>query len=210
MSRTVNQRARALGPLLAPIALAALLVAGCDQAPEVAGPALLPTAEALMARMARVDVCHQNVDGEYVKISVAEAAYETHVAHGDGSVGDPVPGRTGYEFDEDCQAAEIPLPTPDCPCYSAAGVAETIMRFEGGEVLLTNTESGGSYESILQLVGGGMPFDWEGPPEPLWSVTHEDGSMPFCTIDAEISMGPTSITESEADVCRSILLEYGP
>ena len=52
---------------------------------------------------ARVDVCHVNGKGEYQKITVADAAFETHIAHGDGAVGDPVPGMEDYIFGENCE-----------------------------------------------------------------------------------------------------------
>jgi hypothetical protein len=52
------------------------------------------------------EVCHRNRDGGYVKIRIADAAYDTHVAHGDFAVG------TGG-LDADCE------PSPTCPCYSA-------------------------------------------------------------------------------------------
>lgn len=51
----------------------------------------------------RVDVCHLNGKGEYNKITVADAAFETHLVHGDGAVGDPYPGMSDYIFGDDCQ-----------------------------------------------------------------------------------------------------------
>jgi hypothetical protein len=200
MSRSVNERARALGPRLAPIALAALLVAGCEGAPGVAGPALLATAEAPMARMARVDVCHRNVDGQYVKISVAEAAYETHAAHGDASVGDPIPGRAGYEFDEECQAQEIQV--PDCPCFSATSVADEMATWGGhGTPLLSDQDhEGGFYETILSI------YDLSFGEYPLFDAIHLNGTSPYCAV----RMSGTTVTSAEAATCRSILLEYGP
>lgn len=40
--------------------------------------------------------------GAYSRITIAEAAYDSHVAHGDAGIGDPVPGMAGYAFDSDC------------------------------------------------------------------------------------------------------------
>jgi hypothetical protein len=51
----------------------------------------------------RVDVCHLNGKGEYSKITVADAAFETHIEHGDGAVGDPYPGMTDHIFGDDCE-----------------------------------------------------------------------------------------------------------
>jgi len=55
----------------------------------------------------RVDVCHVNGNGEFNKITIAYAAFDTHISHGDGTIGGEVPGKPGYIFDEDCR------PVPD-------------------------------------------------------------------------------------------------
>lgn len=51
----------------------------------------------------RVDVCHVNGKGEYNKITIAQAALETHLAHGDGAVGDPIPRMPHYIFGDNCE-----------------------------------------------------------------------------------------------------------
>jgi hypothetical protein len=89
---------------LAGLALGALLIWGCDSADETTAPSL-SAGEASFAQT-KTEVCHRNQDGGYVKIRIADAAYDTHVAHGDLAVG------TGG-LDADCQ------PSPTCPCYSA-------------------------------------------------------------------------------------------
>lgn len=53
---------------------------------------------------ATVDICHRtNGKSAFRLITVAEFAVDAHTAHGDGRVGDPVPGRPGMEFNEDCE-----------------------------------------------------------------------------------------------------------
>jgi alpha-tubulin suppressor-like RCC1 family protein len=80
-----------------------LMLAACD-AGDPTGPLGAPVA--LSAAMGKTDVCHRKADGDFTKISVADAAYETHIAHGDGGIGDPVPGMEGYNFDDACQPVE--------------------------------------------------------------------------------------------------------
>ena len=194
MSRTVNERACALGSLLATIALAALLVAG---------PALIPSTGVVMAQMAKVDICHQNADGQYVKISVAEAAYQTHVNHGDGSVGDPIPGLTGYEFDEDCLPQES-----QCPCFSATDVADVIAGWGPGVLLSDQDHEGGFYETTLIALTD--PSFMQGP-QPLFDAIHLDGSIPYCAVWTVFGSGfMTTATSAEAAVCRTILLDNAP
>ena len=51
----------------------------------------------------KIDVCHYDKEeGVFFKISIAEPAYESHVAHGDAAPGESVPNMEGYEFDEEC------------------------------------------------------------------------------------------------------------
>ncbi|GEM_PF-4992969 len=55
----------------------------------------------------RIDVCHVDEQGTYRKITIAQAALEAHLAHGDGVIGEGIPGNPGYIFNEDCE------PVPD-------------------------------------------------------------------------------------------------
>lgn len=54
----------------------------------------------------RVKLCHRTGSGAYTKITMADAALGVHIAHGDGAIGDPVPGMAGYEFDANCRPVE--------------------------------------------------------------------------------------------------------
>ena len=53
----------------------------------------------------KIDICHRTQDGQkFVLVSVAESALDAHMAHGDGRVGDLVPGAPGRRFGPDCSA----------------------------------------------------------------------------------------------------------
>jgi hypothetical protein len=54
-------------------------------------------------REGKVNLCHAEGNGTYHSISVSESSEATHrEQHGDGEVGDPVPGRPFMTFAEDC------------------------------------------------------------------------------------------------------------
>ncbi len=54
-------------------------------------------------RYPRFAVCHVDGQGEYRLIDVNEHAYASHVDHGDGAPGDPIPGVAGFVFGGDCE-----------------------------------------------------------------------------------------------------------
>jgi uncharacterized repeat protein (TIGR01451 family) len=53
----------------------------------------------------KVSLCHRADSGSYHKIDVSTSAEPAHRAHGDGKVGDPVPGQPMKVFDQNCRAA---------------------------------------------------------------------------------------------------------
>jgi hypothetical protein len=55
------------------------------------------------SREGKVSLCHAEGNGSYHLIDVSESAEAAHRAHGDGKIGDPVPGQTGKTFDSDCR-----------------------------------------------------------------------------------------------------------
>ena len=55
------------------------------------------------SREGKVALCHAEGNGSYHLIDVSLSAEPAHRAHGDGKVGDPVPGQTGRTFDSDCR-----------------------------------------------------------------------------------------------------------
>jgi hypothetical protein len=58
----------------------------------------------------KVEVCHRTAEGSYNLITIGEPAFDSHVAHGDASPGEPVPANGTFRFDGTC--ALVPA-TPD-------------------------------------------------------------------------------------------------
>lgn len=56
-------------------------------------------------REGKVLLCHAEGNGRYHSIVVSDSSEGAHRAHGDGEVGDPVPGRPNMTFDENCGLA---------------------------------------------------------------------------------------------------------
>ena len=52
----------------------------------------------------KVSLCHNTGTGTYHMIDVSQSAEPAHKAHGDGKVGDPVPGTEKMVFDQNCRA----------------------------------------------------------------------------------------------------------
>ena len=50
----------------------------------------------------KVQLCHRTGNGSYHLIEVSVSAEPAHRAHGDGKIGDPVPGQTGKTFGAGC------------------------------------------------------------------------------------------------------------
>jgi hypothetical protein len=82
----------------------------------------------VLAGQNKIDVCHSEGNGSYHMITIAEPAYPSHVNHGDAGVGEPVPGASGFVFDEDCNVVEV----VSCPCdfspevFMTLGIPDTI------------------------------------------------------------------------------------
>lgn len=52
----------------------------------------------------KVSLCHSTGNGEYHSITVSDSAESAHRAHGDGKVGERVPGTALQVFDQNCKA----------------------------------------------------------------------------------------------------------
>ena len=81
-----------------------------DESPtDPDGPELAHTTGTALSRSGQPKeaVCHRTGEDErYLKISVGRPAVPAHLGHGDGQIGDPVPGQFGRVFDESC----LPVP----------------------------------------------------------------------------------------------------
>lgn len=86
------------------ICAAVLLLTACDSG-ELSGPPGAATLSpiSLNAAMNKTEICHLTGTGEFIKINVADAARDAHLGHGDGGIGDDVPGMSSFAFDELCQ-----------------------------------------------------------------------------------------------------------
>lgn len=135
--------------LTVPAAALVLTLAACDAGLTDAGDAAV--ADALTTNVAeKTDLCHKRDDQGYMLISVADASLEAHELHGDGAVGDPVPGQEGFVFDDECVPVEDgPTVIADCPNIAenmtcpAAGQYVYIGTFSAGEpyfVSIADTE----------------------------------------------------------------------
>jgi hypothetical protein len=93
---------------LSSLILVILLFAGGCSDPIVTSELAHESVPLFSQAQAKVDVCHVNGDGSYSRITVADAAYATHLDHGDQSPGGDVPGSPGYVFDADCRAIALP------------------------------------------------------------------------------------------------------
>jgi hypothetical protein len=187
-SRISNTRALAFA-----LSVGFLFLAGCDGA-DPTSP--LEASVALSAGMAKTDVCHRTMAGSFTKISVADAAYETHIAHGDGGVGEAVPGTSGYEFDGECQPQTVVIAT--CPCFSVDRVEESI----GGwwSIVLSDSYEQGFFETTLSA------YDPAFGEIPLFQTSAREIESPTCT-DILLQWSE-SVTSEQATICRSILLEF--
>jgi len=134
---------------------------------------------------AKTDICHRTGGAtQFILISVATPAVEAHLAHGDGRLGEAVPGQPGMRFGPNCQAEIAPFHSTIF--WSARGmVRDTDHNGFGDEIFLNDplllsingfaVEQRGVLEfSIAQLsrlvghaelnlvvtgAGGHMPFD---------------------------------------------------
>lgn len=94
-------------------------------------------------REGKVTLCHTEGNGTYHSISVSESAEATHRAHGDGKIGDPVPGQPLKVFDEQCRPAgpsiEIEKQTNGEDADSAPGPRITVGDAVVWEYRIVNT-----------------------------------------------------------------------
>ncbi|PKO00370.1 MAG: hypothetical protein CVU42_04145 [Chloroflexi bacterium HGW-Chloroflexi-4] len=75
----------------------------------------------------KVAVCHLDDMGLYHLITISESAFPAHVAHGDASPGELVPGMAGKKFTADCSIIDVKtlvdtvsVPSSGVTVYSSA------------------------------------------------------------------------------------------
>ena len=75
--------------------------------PALASQPSQPSAGGL--RQEETNLCHETgEESPRIEIAIAEPAWDSHVARGDGGVGDLVPDMPGFIFGEDCQPVPVP------------------------------------------------------------------------------------------------------
>ena len=95
------------------------------------------------AARGRVEICHVDDEGGYHRINVSERAAVAHVAHGDGFVGDVVPGLEGFVFGESCSLDAVSVDPIPLDCYrSSTGFND--LRYVGPPDTAGNVISYGS------------------------------------------------------------------
>jgi len=150
---------------LAPFLFLAALgtVAACTESPSPTSPTPVGGLAAIDAAPPKTAVCHRSdSEGSFVLISIADPALPAHLAHGDATPGDPVPGSPGFVFDEACAVA---------PAQATTFVGTFVGDGTGGTIDLTLVEgpaaaavvaSGLSAQAVrsvtgvLRFVGGGL------------------------------------------------------
>lgn len=151
---------------------------GCEGSPtEPIVPSQAPAFDASAAP--RAQVCHRSdrAASGYRLLILGEAALPAHLAHGDGVVGDAVPGLPGMEFDGDC----LPVHTigilfdngvssgPQINYGNTVGVQELFEDFGFSQAsVITEVRwqqhdyDSATYQYTELVIFEGLPFD--GPP----------------------------------------------
>ena len=189
-------------------AAAAACFAGCENGPrapaapdprasqgasEVQQPAA-PMSTMSGASQGAAVICHRTGGGRgFVRLSIASAAVAAHLRHGDGQVGDPVPGQPGMVFDATCAAVPaVTRVTVTFAGLSADGAPFTTYTESG--VAVTATE--GSWLQNTSF-GNPPPFIWftlpAGAPALTASVRVTAGGQPFMFVSVDVYSSITPI-----------------
>lgn len=174
----------------------ALSLAACDStAPDSA------TAPSALAA-AKTEVCHAtgSETNPYRLITVADAAYPAHVAHGDAIPGAAVPGQDGFAFDDACQSVAV----ASCPCFSSEDLAAlTFVGFsdesngEGRTTSLLNLKPGPTPPFDLIVAAGAVV------------ATDASGGPAVCALieDDTFVSQEEGITPAQAEACRMLIYD---
>jgi hypothetical protein len=184
--------ARWTGALL--LAIATIVAAACERgvnhpvAPSTAGSqAASPGNENAQAN---IDICHRTSGAPaFVPMSVAAAAVEAHIAHGDAPVGHPVPDQPGMKFAADC--------TP-------VALVRTVIAFRDltthGAPVATYTESG---LTLVTTAAAWQTSTTYGNPAPFIQFIRP-ASAPAVVGEVRITAGGAAFTFSSVDIYSSV------
>ena len=129
-----------------------------------------------------VTVCHATDEGTVVALTLPPVAAANHLDHGDGLVGDPIPGMAGYQYGPDCQPEAIAncvdLPAVDgTPSFNSAA--------DGWQALA----------GAVDIIAGNGP--WPGPVGTPFVVSDVVGtSASGGEMHMLISLGGSNLVES--------------
>ncbi|NIQ52394.1 MAG: hypothetical protein GWN71_02715, partial [Gammaproteobacteria bacterium] len=140
--------------------------------------------DGLASAMSKVDVCHVDEDGAYRLITIAEAAYVTHLGHGDASPGDAVPGMPGQVFGPDCE--------PEAYALSGYGIVTSgdVLNYGDGGWAGWSVPSGVVLGGGFRLTGGPAAVSAPGTPGSAWPhYTFGAGEYGWVVRDAQDGAG---------------------
>lgn len=198
------------------VATAMLVMAGCEHAtrnpaaPSAAtasDPTVTSTtaASGAVAAKAGVVLCHRTEGSNgFVRISVAESAVAAHLAHGDGRVGEAVPGYPDRVFGPDCS----PVPAPTGPISFRFSGQVTEVR-DPSDVLAGSGFSPAAGDAILgdytiNPAAPGIPLSPETThylfsPTPPFGMTFQIGSTNFEAFPGSLSINVSNDEPSVGD-----------
>jgi hypothetical protein len=139
------------------------------------------------------EICHRTGANQFVHLSVASAAVNAHLKHGDGLVGGPVPEHPGMTFDASC----TPVQATTRVTITFTGLSDDGLPFttytESG-VIVTATE--GTWLENTSF-GNPAPFIWfslpAGAPATTASVRVTAGGQPFMFVSVDVYSSITPI-----------------
>jgi hypothetical protein len=145
-----------------------------------ASPADSGSATTLSA--SRVDICHRTGRANnFILITVAESAVAAHLAHGDGRVGESVPGQPSMLFGVDCTL--LPVAPAGPISFSFSGHVTEI--FNPNNIL-------GVSPSLSDAIVGTYTFDSAAAPEFFSPTTTHYVSSPTPPFGVTVQIGPNN------------------
>ena len=161
---------------------------------------------------AKVTLCHSTGNGEYHSITVSDNAEASHRAHGDGKVGDKVPGTTAQVFDQNCKVVgpsvriekftngEHAVSAPGPTIAVGSPVTWTYVVTNTGTIALTNVKvvdnrnvtvtcPGTALAAAQSMTCTGAGTAVEGQYENVGSVTADSASGPVTDSDVSHYFG---------------------
>jgi hypothetical protein len=142
------------------------------------------------AEQAIVDVCHSTAGGRhFIRLSVASAAVDAHLNHGDGLVGGPVLQQPGMKFDASCRTVALTRAT-----ITFAGLAGD------GSPFVTYTESG---LSVVSKEGSWQVSTSYGNPSPFIQFLRPAGA-PTLTAAITLTAGGADFAFTSVDLYSSV------